>query len=75
LGQEILVVTTLNRRTVAKVGLAGAVSAALVAAAPLLANPAAQARVGGPAPDFTLADTSGKTVSLKDYSGKTVVLE
>src|SRR5215475_3750588 len=30
--------------------------------------------VGQPAPDFTLADLSGKTHSLKDYRGKTVVV-
>src|SRR5215470_19457344 len=28
--------------------------------------------VGQPAPDFTLADLSGKSHSLKDYRGKTV---
>lgn len=31
--------------------------------------------VGGPAPDFTLADANGKEVSLSDFRGKTVVLE
>jgi peroxiredoxin len=31
--------------------------------------------VGQPAPAFTVTDTSGKTVSLADYKGKTVVLE
>src|SRR5262245_33466094 len=30
--------------------------------------------VGQPAPDFTLADLSGKTHSLKDYRGKSVVV-
>src|SRR5262249_52266098 len=30
--------------------------------------------VGQPAPDFTLADLSGKTHSLKDYRGKGVVV-
>ena len=30
--------------------------------------------VGDKAPDFTLADKDGKTVSLKDFSGKKVVL-
>jgi peroxiredoxin len=33
------------------------------------------AKVGEAAPDWTLSDTSGKTHSLKDYSGKFVVLE
>ena len=29
---------------------------------------------GKPAPDFTLADTNGKSVSLKDFAGKNVIL-
>ncbi|WP_394823774.1 thioredoxin family protein [Pendulispora albinea] len=33
------------------------------------------AEVGKPAPDFSLRDLDGKTVSLHDYRGKTVVLE
>lgn len=35
----------------------------------------AQARVGQPAPDFTVTDSNGKTQRLSDYKGKTVVLE
>ena len=35
----------------------------------------ADAKVGQPAPDFTLTDCSGKSVSLSDFKGKTVVLE
>ena len=35
----------------------------------------AVATVGQPAPTFTATDASGKTVSLADYKGKTVVLE
>lgn len=31
--------------------------------------------VGSPAPDFTAKDSTGKTVKLSDYKGKTVVLE
>ena len=30
---------------------------------------------GNPAPDFTLPSASGETVSLSDFSGKTVILE
>jgi len=36
---------------------------------------AAEAKVGKPAPDFTLTDVEGKTHQLGDYRGKTVVLE
>ena len=36
---------------------------------------AAQAKIGEAAPAFTLHDTNGKTHSLSDYAGKTVVLE
>ena len=37
----------------------------------------AQAKVapGNPAPDFTLPSASGETISLSDFSGKTVILE
>ena len=35
----------------------------------------ATAAVGQPAPAFTVKDTAGKTVSLADFKGKTVVLE
>jgi peroxiredoxin len=34
-----------------------------------------KAKVGAPAPQFALQDTSGKTVNLSDYAGKIVVLE
>ena len=40
-----------------------------------LAPGAFAAEVGAPAPDFTLADLTGKTVKLSDFKGKTVVLE
>jgi peroxiredoxin len=36
---------------------------------------AAQARVGAPAPAFTLPASNGRTVSLADFKGKTLVLE
>jgi peroxiredoxin len=42
----------------------------------LVASPAfANVSVGQPAPNFTVASSSGKPVSLSDYKGKTVVLE
>ena len=34
----------------------------------------AKIQEGKPAPDFTLADASGKTVSLGDFAGKNVIL-
>ena len=37
--------------------------------------PKTEAAVGQKAPDFSLTDAAGKTVSLKDYAGKIVVLE
>ena len=51
-------------------------SAALGAAAVLLSAAAATAQlpVGSPAPDFTLRDTEGKSVSLSQYRGKRYVL-
>src|SRR3954447_2241646 len=35
----------------------------------------ADAKIGQPAPAFTLTDASGKTRSLDEFKGKTVVLE
>lgn len=43
-----------------------------LAAAPALA---ADAKIGAPAPAFTLTDTAGVTHNLSDFAGKTVVLE
>lgn len=67
----------LNRRSLIVAGLAGtAVSLSLgLTCVPGSANPAAQARIGAAAPTFTLTDSNGKSVSLADYKGKTVVLE
>ncbi len=44
------------------------------ASSPLL-NPGAKAKIGSPAPGFTLPDLEGKRVSLDQFKGKTVVLE
>ena len=50
--------------------------AAAIAALSANAGPAsAQARIGNPAPAFSLTDSNGRTVSLAAYKGKTVVLE
>lgn len=46
------------------------------AAAPApVAQAAARANVGAPAPDFALKDLDGKLTKLADFKGKTVVLE
>lgn len=42
---------------------------------PAGAAPAAAATVGRPAPAFTAVDVKGRSVSLADFRGKTVVLE
>jgi peroxiredoxin len=57
------------RARIASLALAGA--ATLLLAAPASAAP----QIGAPAPEFTLTDASGKTHSLSDFRGKTVVLE
>jgi peroxiredoxin len=63
----------IGRRAFLGVGLAGA--AALAGFGIAGANPAMQAKIGAPAPAFSLTDSSGKAVSLADFKGKTVVLE
>jgi peroxiredoxin len=55
------------------IGLAALAAAALTH--PTIAYPAPQARIGAPAPTFSLTDSNGKSVSLADFKGKTVVLE
>jgi peroxiredoxin len=58
--------------TVRKTTLATALAAVLAAAATsVLAAPL----VGQPAPDFSVADTKGKTRTLGEFKGKRVVLE
>ncbi len=53
-----------------------AIATALLSASFFVAASAHSAAVvGQKAPDFTLKDTSGKSVSLADFKGKTVVLE
>jgi peroxiredoxin len=64
---------SISRRTLLGAGIAGA--AAIAAFGIAGAAPGPQARIGAPAPAFSLADSNGKTVSLADFKGKTVVLE
>jgi peroxiredoxin len=49
------------------------ISCSLLVASAMLSF--AEVQVGAAAPDFTLPDTKGKTLSLADYKGKYVVLE
>ncbi len=64
---------TFGRRDV----LAAALGITAILALDVATQPGAfaQANVGAQAPAFTAADTNGRTVSLADLKGKTVVLE
>lgn len=70
-------------KLIATCGLVAAVTAGVAYASPAQdkkdAAPAKKAemtaKVGAPAPAFTLKDTAGKDVSLADFAGKIVVLE
>jgi peroxiredoxin len=59
----------------AVLGLALSVAVAEDKAETAAAKSTATAKVGEPAPQFSLKDQNGKTHSLADYAGKTVVLE
>lgn len=63
--------TVSRRRFAALAGLSVLGAVMLAAASPLRAEPV----VGQPAPAFTASDSQGKTVSLADFKGKTVILE
>ena len=69
-------------KLIATCGLVAAVSASAAYAAPMQDTKDAPAKkadttakIGAPAPAFTLKDTAGKDVSLADFKGKVVVLE
>ena len=61
-----------RRSLLALLGGAGLLT---LVAAPSRAADGPQARLGAPAPNFTLIDSNGNSVSLADFKGKTVVLE
>ncbi|MSP31899.1 MAG: thioredoxin family protein [Pseudolabrys sp.] len=61
------------RRRVLTIGLCGA--AAIVTLSAGVQPATALARIGAPAPAFTLTDSNGRVRSLADFKGKTVVLE
>lgn len=54
---------------------ASALSLALSACGPEVAETLPDLPIGKPAPTFSLNDASGRVVSLSDFAGKTVVLE
>jgi len=64
-----------RRQVLARALSGGAGLLALIETAAIRAEAAAPARLGAAAPTFTLPDSNGKTVSLADFKGKTVVLE
>jgi peroxiredoxin len=64
----------LNRRTVL-IGLGLAGLAALPRSGVLVSSAWAAAKVGSPAPTFSVTATTGESVNLADYRGKVVVLE
>jgi peroxiredoxin len=64
---------SIARRRLLTLGLGGA--AVVIGLGASLQAAAAQARVGAPAPAFSLTDSNGRTVSLAELKGKTVVLE
>jgi peroxiredoxin len=63
----------IERRRMFVLGLCGAAMLAGLAAG--VERASAQARIGAPAPAFTLTDSNGRALSLADHKGKTVVLE
>jgi hypothetical protein len=48
---------------------------AIIALSAGLQTATAKARIGAPAPDFTLTDSNGRAHALADFKGKTLVLE
>jgi hypothetical protein len=65
--------STIERRRMSALGLCCAMT--IVALIAGMQDAAAQARIGAPAPAFTLTDSNGRAVSLADFKDKTVVLE
>lgn len=67
--------TVIARRTILTAALIGGASALAFGFVAPQAGFAASLQPGAPAPAFTAIDSNGRTVSLADLKGKTVVLE
>jgi peroxiredoxin len=52
-----------------------AAAISILAAMALAGGASAEVKIGAPAPDFQVVDSNGKTRSLAEFKGKTVVLE
>jgi hypothetical protein len=63
----------IERRGTLAIGLYCAMTIVILSAGMQFAS--AQALIGAAAPAFTLTDSNGRTLSLADFKGKTVVLE
>ncbi len=61
-------------RVLAQIGL-GAAVVVLAASAPAMDGENQVAKLGEPAPNFTLVDTTGRVRTLSEYAGRIVVLE
>ena len=62
------------RTLLATIGL-GTAAVVLAVSATAMAGDGKAVKIGEPAPNFTLTDTTGKKRSLSEYAGKIVVLE
>jgi len=67
--------TTLVLRLVSAVAIVGVMSTGAAYLICPAQSAAARAQPGSPAPAFTASDIAGKTISIGDYRGKTVILE
>src|SRR5215831_13550526 len=67
--------TTLVLRLVSAVAIVGVMSTGAAYLICPAQSAAARAQPGAPAPAFTASDIAGKTISIGDYRGKTVILE
>lgn len=65
----------MDKRSFLKVGVVAALMGGMALVVGTAGATGTGPMVGSPAPNFTAKDSNGKTVSLADFKGKTVVLE